>query len=318
MSSERQPITRRRDPPPRNAPNHVAVDDAVTAGKRVGNQRRQRLQNVVVDATPTVATRNAALRNGRQYQSRNANKTPSSTVETVPRQSQARRPLVRTTAPTTVPTPTTDRPLPMSRGTIRSKVIEPRIKSSEISELLDENYPEHFKLLLKAKVQDTIAKDQPKQKINQIDTIEKKPVKAPGVNRVSAYRRPVARREENESGTTTASSTSSRRTPLRKSGRSFVPNSPRTQTRKTDDVKPSEENAIGLPSPEKPSTTQSTQYFAKVSAASTEQTATNVPTKGRAAQGNRSQFNTQYSQMRQIQAQTNNIVPTSAVSTDSS
>lgn len=312
MSSERQPVTRRRDPPPRNTPNQVAVEDALPTSKRTVNQRRHRVQDTNADTKPTVASRNAVLRNGRQYQSRNANnKVASSTVEPVQRQSQARRPLVKTTAPT----PTTDRPQPISRGTVRSKSTETRIKSSEINELLDENYPEHFKLLLKAKVQDTIVKDRPKQEINQIVAIEKKPVKA-AVNRVSSYRRPLPGRGENERGTTTASSTSSRRTPLRNSARSFVPNSPRTQSRKIEDAKPLEENAIGFPSPEKPSTTQSTKYFSKVHPASTEQTATKLPTKGKTGQSNRSQFNTQYSQMRQISAQSNNnIVPTSAVST---
>lgn len=97
-----------------------------------------------VTSSPTRAT----YRKSSRYQANASRKVEAISTETTTQ--RLRRPIIRSTEKTQTDS-TTPLPPPLSRGTVRSSNKNlAKLKPDELEDLEDENYPEHFKMLLKA------------------------------------------------------------------------------------------------------------------------------------------------------------------------
>lgn len=135
----------------------------VTQNIPVVNQRRASPNNVTrvtTNVTSSTSSR-VSFRKGNRYQAKASGKVESISTETTT-QRIIRRPVVRSTEKTytDLPDSTTPLPPPLSRGTVRSS-IKNLAKEKAEEDLEDENYPEHFKLLLKANHQSKVSTASP-------------------------------------------------------------------------------------------------------------------------------------------------------------
>ncbi len=106
---------------------------------------------VTTNVTNSTSTR-ISIRKGKRYQANASGKVESISTETST-QRIIRRPIVRSTEKIKIDSEDTTTPLPppLSRGTVRSSVKTfVKDKPNDLDDIDDENYPEHFKLLLKA------------------------------------------------------------------------------------------------------------------------------------------------------------------------
>lgn len=110
---------------------------------------------ITTNVTSSTSTR-ISIRKGNRYQANASGKVEAISTETTTQRIN-RRPIIRSTEKSKIELldpPTTPLPAPLSRGTARSSIkIPAKGKPDELEDLEDENYPEHFKLLLKASYQ---------------------------------------------------------------------------------------------------------------------------------------------------------------------
>lgn len=105
---------------------------------------------VTTNVTNSTSTR-VSFRKINRYQANASRKVEAISPETTT-QRVIRRPIIRSTEKTKsdVFDSTTPLPPPLSRGTVRSSIKNLAKEKPDVEDLEDENYPEHFKLLLKA------------------------------------------------------------------------------------------------------------------------------------------------------------------------
>lgn len=121
----------------------------------VVNSRRPLPHNVTrvtTNVTNSTSTR-ISFRKANRYKANASGKVEAISTETTT-QRVIRRPIIRSTEKiqTDLEEATTPLPPPLSRGTVRSSIKHfAKDRPDKLEDLEDENYPEHFKLLLKAK-----------------------------------------------------------------------------------------------------------------------------------------------------------------------
>lgn len=136
-------------------PERVEKVNTSTQSFPVVNNRRPLPYNVTrvtTNVTNSTSTR-ISFRKANRYKANASGKVEAISTETTT-QRVIRRPIIRSTEKiqTDVEEPTTPLPPPLSRGTVRSSIKNfAKDKPDKLEDLEDENYPEHFKLLLKAK-----------------------------------------------------------------------------------------------------------------------------------------------------------------------
>lgn len=138
-------------------PENVLRIRNLTHNVPVVNIRRFSPSNATTTKTPsttnvTSSPNRISYRKSNRYQANASGKVEAISTETTT-QRFIRRPIIRSTekTPADLEGSTTQLPPPLSRGTVRSsKQIYAKEKPDELEDLEDENYPEHFKLLLKA------------------------------------------------------------------------------------------------------------------------------------------------------------------------
>lgn len=103
----------------------------------------------------------SSYRKSPRYQANASYKVEAISTESTT-QRFSRRPIIRSTEKMKMDLPTTPLPPPLSRGTVRSVNRNmPKQKPDILEELEDENYPEHFKMLLKANYQSKLSSPAP-------------------------------------------------------------------------------------------------------------------------------------------------------------